>query len=476
MRRTILFLVLINMRLFCFIFAAPVLAANDIYQYSLTFSEAANLAVTSSSELKQARVSHFLKEGVWMMGMQAFLPRFGLSVSENDRLQEIGSDSFIKNYGVSLDQLIWDGGKTSMSRKLERIELTLSSSGLDRMASEIGESAITSYRNVLTSRAILEIRKAAFLILEEQRRILKEEVELGFTLAVDLASADINLADAKLDIYSLQLDLIEMERQLADLLGLDSLPILAEKVDVNRSILLPPSSSAKSLAETRNPSLLETRYSIIKKEAELKYASKAWIPSVRLIGNFGLSGQRYPLTRYNWSVGINIDFSGPWFQNRFSAQAGLEPPHDKTAMVQNSFNPSSDLTAGYGKKQAVIALAFEQIKYGAILEQLGRMASNAVEKCSLVEQKRILALSAAKLAAERRRVDEIRLNLGQITRLNLMETIIEQTQREVTVIETASALLEAERELERLLDLKPGELASFAASFGQKPFNIGGNL
>jgi len=45
-----------------------------------------------------------------------------------------------------------------------------------------------------------------------------------------------------------------------------------------------------------------------------------------------------------------------------------------------------------------------------------------------------------------------------------MEKLIEQTQREIAAIEAATALLEAERELERFLDLKPGELASFASS------------
>jgi hypothetical protein len=45
-----------------------------------------------------------------------------------------------------------------------------------------------------------------------------------------------------------------------------------------------------------------------------------------------------------------------------------------------------------------------------------------------------------------------------------METLIEQTQREISAVQAAISLLEAERELERFLDLRPGELAMFAAS------------
>jgi len=401
-------------------------------------------------------------EGAWMWGLRSYFPRISLTFSENDRLQQIGPDSFIKNYGISLDQLVWDGGRTAMSRNLERMELNHSSARLNRMASEIAESAIAVYRNVLSSRAILQIKKAALAVLEEQRRILSEEVQLGFALPIDLANADINLADTRLGILSLQLDLTEMERQFAELLGLEVLPVLTEKVDVNRSITLPAAAAAAALAKERNPDLTEARYSITKKQTELKYISNSWMPAVRLAGNFGLSGQRYPLTRYNWSVGINIEFSSPWLQNRTGAQAGWEPPYDRTAMIQNSFSPLPDPASGIGKNQAMLALTLEQEKFNTLFDRIGRMAASAVEKCSIAEQRRILALEAAALGAERCRIEEVRLSLGQITRLKLMESLIEQIQREIAVIEAATALLEAERELERFLDLMPGELEAFS--------------
>ncbi|MCL1958544.1 MAG: TolC family protein [Spirochaetes bacterium] len=444
--------------LFLFLTAA-VIYGYENEQRHLTISEAADLAVSSSADLKYSYASQALTEGAWKWGRRVYFPRFSFSVSENDRLQQTGADSFIKNYGISMDQLVFDGGRTIMSRKLEKLELNLSSSKLERMASEIAESAITAYRNVLSSRAILEIRLAALNVLYEQRRILNEEVQLGLALSVDLANADINIADAKLNIFSLQLELSEMERQFAELLGLKTLPELTERVDINRSVLIPAAVLAETIAKERNPDLAEVRHSIIKKQAELKIISRSWIPNLRLIGNFGLSGQRYPLTRFNWSVGVNIEFSSPWFKNSIGAQAGWEPPYDKTAMLQNNFSPLPDPAAGMRKDQAKIALALEQEKYGVITDRIGRAAVNAVEKCAIAEKKRILAIEAAALGNERCRIEELRLNLGQITRLNLMEVLIEQTQKEIAVIEAATALLEAERELERILDLKPGDLA-----------------
>jgi outer membrane protein TolC len=454
-----------NVLVILFVFITVCTYANDNNQRTLTFAQAAKLAVEASVDLKHSHASLSLAKGAWAWGIRAYFPQISINVSENDRLQQIGADSFMKNYSVSLEQPVWDGGKISMSRKLERMELDITSSKLDRAANEIAESAIAAYRNLLSSSAILDIKKTALAILEEQRTILDEEARLGLALPVDLASADINLLNAKIDIYSLQLDLAEMEKQFLELLGLESMPILAEKVDINRSIVLPLSSAAAALAKKQNPNLIEARYSITKKQTELKYISISWIPSLRLTGNFALTGPRYPLTRYNWSVGIAVDFSNPWFQNRVGAQAGWEPPYDNTAMIQNSFSLLPNPASGYGRRQAKLALTLEQEKYNAALEQIGRAAATAVDKCAFIEQKRLLAIEAETLGAERCRIEEIRLNLGHITRLTLMETLIEQTQKEIAVIEAATALLEAERELERFLDLEPGELEKFAAAF-----------
>jgi len=448
-----------------FVFITVCAYANDNNLHTLTFAQAAKLAVEASADLKHSRALQPLLEGAWAWGLRAYFPQINISVSENDRLQQIGADSFMKNYNISVEQLVWDGGKTLMSRKLERMELDLSSSKLDRAANEIAESAIKAYRSLLSSREILDIKKRALVILEEQRNILNEEVRLGLALPMDLASADINLLNAKIDLYSLQLDLTEMENQFLELLGLESMPVLAEKIDLNHSIVLPTASAAADLAKKQNPNLIEARYSIMKRQMELKYISYSWIPNLRLIGNFGLTGPHYPLTRYNWSVGISVDFSTPFFQNRFGAQAGWEPPYDNTAMIQNSFSLLPDPASAYRGKQAKIALSLEQEKYKTALEQIGRSAATAINKCAFIEQKKILAIEASNLGAERCRIEEIRLNLGQITRLTLMETLIEQTQKEIAVIEAATALLEAERELERFLDLEPGELKEFATTF-----------
>ena len=429
---------------------------------SITFEQAADLAIEASPDLRFAIKEQKLRERAWVYGMRIFFPRFSLGVQENDRIQEIGSDSFMKNYSLNVDQLIWDGGRILRSRKIEKMEIGIYNSRLSRMADEIEETALSVYRNILSARAILEIREAALYSFYEQLKILEKEVELGLALPVDLAEAQVELTQAEIEKKSLEADLIELEYQFADLLGLEILPQLSEKIDVNRAAFLPSLLMSVSLAQEKNPDLAEARFLINKREAELKIASRSWIPQLRLNCSFGLSGQNYPLSRYNWSVGLIVEFAHPWLQNSFAFQRGWEAPRDQTASLQNSFTPAPDPGAALGKRQSAISLNLEREKYTQAYERIGRMVQTSIQKCLLAENKRRLSLEALDAAERRCHLEEIRLDLGQLTRLDLIKAQLSYTEKEIACVEAAINLLSAEREFEKLLDLKPGELGQFA--------------
>jgi outer membrane protein TolC len=424
----------------------------------LTFAAAAETAIAASHEIRTEYAMKAIREGAWVLGLRAYLPKISLNASEDDRLAEISADSFMKNYSISADQLLWDGGRTSISRKLEKMDLTLTGARLERMAADIADSALSAYRNVLSARAVIAIREAALASLSEQYRILEHELALGLALPVDLAEAELTVTEARLELLSLRSELKEAECQFAEILGLTELPPLAEQVDINRKTIVPSKNSARAKAENRNPDLAEARFSIIQKQGELKFASLSWIPTLRLTGSYGLNGQKYPLTRQSWSFGLNIEFSSPWFKNTFSAGAGWEPPYDQTARMQNSAVPFPEPAASMDKKRAKLALSLEKTRYDLNLERIGRSAALAVEKCSIADEKRQAAVDALAIGAERLHIEELRLELGKITRIELMDFMLEYIQKEIAAVQAAISLLESERALEKLLDIKPGEL------------------
>ena len=425
----------------------------------LGFLDAGRMAVEASSELRNEYGARALREGAWIWGIRAYLPKLSISVSEDDRVSEIGPDSFMKNYSVHMEQLLWDGGRLSLSRKLEKAELDFSGDRLKQMSLDIAETAVSSYRDILRRRMVLEIREKALVSLNEQRQIMIREAELGLVRQLDLLEADITVALTELDIFSLHAELEEAEWRLAEKIGLPGLPLLSESIDISRSPGLPDAEKAGALAEIRNPELAAIRFSLARRQAELKAASRSWVPSLRLTGSFGLSGRQYPLSRYSWSVGLNIDFASPWLSGNFGSSVGMDPPYERNARLSQSVSPAPDPGASFSVKSAELALGYERSRYEIMRKEVFAILDRGIKKCSLLDRKRILHMETLALEGEKFRLAELKMSLGEITRIELMEARIDQAKQEAALVEAAAALLQAERELEKFLDLAPGELS-----------------
>ncbi|MCL1928589.1 MAG: TolC family protein [Treponema sp.] len=445
----------------CFLTAHSVLAQRTDKRMILGFEETGRLAVAASAEIKMFRAQRALREGTWALSMRAFLPQLSFVASEDERLSLISADSFTKTYSINMEQLLFDGGRTRTARAAERTELILLSDELKRNESAVIEAALSFYRQILLSRLIIVIREAALLSLNEQKRILEEELILGMIIPLDLIHADITVREAELELLSMKIQGEELEKQFMELLGLDDMPELSEQVDIYRSPVIPDAIAVHRLALGRNPDLHRIVHSIMQKETEAKFASRSWIPAVKAIGTYSVSGQHYPLTRQSWTAGITLSFSSPWFGASTGGSAGWEPPYDKTAKLQGSFTPLPDPASGLSAKQAGLALALERENYQNVLDRLARQAVLEVNNLQLNEQRRMLAVESLKLGAEKYRLSEVLLSLGRITRLELMEERLEYEKKEMVAVEAAIALLEAERSLERFIDLPPGSLESF---------------
>jgi outer membrane protein TolC len=444
-------------KLFCIFCFLPCIVLSQERE-AIGFEEAGRLAVSASLELKNAKAQMALKEGAWMLGFRSFLPQVSIQASEDERLSLISADSFSKTYTLAMEQLLFDGGRTSASRTIERAELTMMGDKIKRSQDEVMEGALSAYRQILSSYMVVDIKKDTLASLKEQRRIIAEELKLGLVIPLDLAQADITVRETEMELEFLFLQITQQEKQFAVFLGLDDMPELSERIDIYRSSPVPDAETVRRYALSRNPDLKSMKLSITQREVEVKFASRSWIPTVKASGNYALTGQRYPLTRQSWSFGLSLQFASPWFNAAGGGTTGWEPPYDRTARAQTSFTPLPDPAAGLSSKQSILALTAEQENYRRALEQLERQAALETAKLDLAEQKRVTAVEALKIGAEKYRLNEVLLSLGRITRIELMEKRLEYAEKEVEAAAAAAAMLEAERSLERLIDFPPGAL------------------
>lgn len=443
---------------------------------TLSMKEAAEMAVEASAELRGMETQQVLKEGAWIAGLRSFLPKLSLSASEDDRLSQNSADSFSKTYTVSLTQLLWDGGRLSASRMLEKTELDLARRDLLRSAAETGEGAINLYRTVMYKRAVYDIRKRNFEALELQRAILAEEVRRGLALQTDLAEADFSLEQNQLDMAMLRLELDEAEQELAFRLGLDRLPQLSDRIDPERLSSIPAENIDALIAAVQQsaaelyPDMVKARYGIRKLLAQLENAQKAWWPTIKLNGDVSLSGNRYPLTRYSYSVALVLEFSHPLLSGSLTglsgaSKAGWEGPADRNARLQGTAEPLGDPASLFSVRSLEASLELEQSRLTLLKVQLEQQARRLVKSCVAADQKRRIALGKFALSQKQLELAKLKHSLGQMTSLEMMKARIGLSQEEIGLVEAAVGVLEAERNLEKLLDLGPGGLAAYIADF-----------
>jgi outer membrane protein TolC len=206
----------------------------------------------------------------------------------------------------------------------------------------------------------------------------------------------------------------------------------------------------------RNADLISAQLSIRQKEEEAQFASRSWIPAIKGNGSFSLTGNRYPLSHYQWSFGITIDLSMPWIENATSGSYGEEWRTEKSARLSESITLLPSPAASLSGKSARLALNLEREKYAVILRQTERNAALLMERLGFLIQKRDLALRSQDAASAKLQIAETRKELGQITRLEMMQMEIDCAQNATTTINAAVDILTAIRELEKLMSLPPG--------------------
>ncbi|GMO25527.1 MAG: hypothetical protein Ta2B_05140 [Termitinemataceae bacterium] len=428
---------------------------------ALTFKNAGESAIAASKELQSEYAIHSLQMNALALGMRSYFPKLTLSAYEEERLSKISADSFMKNYAIGIEQLLFDGGRLRSSRKIQKAKLAIQYNSINRKANEISETAISNYRQILAARMMLQTREAGLKSLEEQRRIIKSELDLGIVLESDLAEADISIKSALIEILTAKMELEENETQFMEALGFDTMPTLLETIDVHHEGFIPTVSTVRSNAQARNPDLIDAQLAIKEKQEEVKYTFLSWVPTLTGSGSFSLRGNTYPLTHYTWSVGLQIQFAFPYLSGSSGITTGFEDRDTKNLRMQGSLEPLPDPSSGVNYAQAKIALDLQRANYNISFERLGRSAESLVAKIKFTEQKRKLAFDSQNLAAEKLELIKVKHKLGLVTSMDLMDAQIEYTQKELELVQSALAVLTCEHELEQLMDLYPGELKNY---------------
>ncbi|OHD29253.1 MAG: hypothetical protein A2004_09085 [Spirochaetes bacterium GWC1_61_12] len=420
-------------------------------------------AISNSYEIEAERASLGLRHGAWRLAFRSLLPEISFDAMGDERLVLDGQDNFSKSMGVSLNQTLWDGGRLLMSRMFEEQDISLALVGLRRKEQALGDSVVQALRSLIATRQRIEIRQRSLDMARQQLSLMQIESNLGLTLASDINEAEIKIASLELELDNNLLDLRLAELELTSLLGMESVPAVSESFDLESSRVEVEADLYISMVLARSVDLIAQRQAIQKKLAEIRVYNWSWMPTVSLKATMRVSGASYPLTEFNWNVGLSLDFSLPFLNSTLGVSGGQDGNDISTMRSSAQIDPLANPAAMLTPQSQLLAISIEQEKLQQMIVSLRRQAQAALERYAIVWQRRQLAAREMALAQTRLAFMQLELSLGKKTRLELLSASLALSEKQLALIDSHLAVLNAERELEKMAEIETGGLALYCA-------------
>jgi outer membrane protein TolC len=439
-------------------------------QESMTALEASERAKASSPEMRYAAARIGIQSSAYLMGFRSFLPNLSAGYSDGAKVSDRGPDDFTKTASLQVTQLLWDGGRTAGRLELQAAAVKVAREDIARQGRQIGERAVNLYWNAVAARDKLVVARASLESAVAQRLIVQKEVELGLSREIDLA--DIQMREIELGISeaSTRLAVSQAERDLSRAIGVaaEDLPVLVDRIDTAYGGLELDAASIAEAASARNPDIQKLRASLEEKKAQAVAAERSWLPNLNLTGNYSVSGDAFPLTEPAWSLALSVAFSDPMAGASSDSSLGSVARGDRSLNLGGKVSPLPDPGSVLERESARIALDEAR-------GQLARVLSDgAVSFAALADdyglKRDIRGLSAKKVGVAERKLAlyGLMLELGQVTRQEMVASQMELANAKIELIEAASALLLSERSIEGFLDIDFGSLAAYLVEGGAR--------
>jgi len=450
-------------------FRLGLLAADERTEDGIAIDLASALerAKKHSFELRQALFDLRTDEARRRMAYRLFLPTLSLSYAQNDSVLYDSPDTRTKKISVALSQLIWDRGKRNHSLRLKEIDLGIERRLIEFREDDLMISVVNSYIGILTLGMKRKIIDETMILAREQARIAAEETRLGDRKEIDYLDILTRVKDLELELAAARRDEARALHEFGKLLGLGRGETMrpAGRIDENYrgSVLAGEEDVYLRLARRNSSDLEKIDRDLFDLRETLRREELSWMPELTAKVTVSMLGTTFPLTQPGFSLGLDFAFDGPLFPVSAGVTAGRSSPAERSLGSEGETKVAENLEGLLSEEIARANLA----KVVSNRRETERdLEFSVLEDLSSVEhERRTLALLEEKRAVmeKKRRVEEVRLEIGDITRLDYVETEIELAKTRIAMLQAVTDLFGRETSLRRRCGI---------AVFGSHPLPI----
>ncbi|MCB1169048.1 MAG: TolC family protein [Leptospiraceae bacterium] len=354
---------------------------------ALTLQEVETLVLKRSMKLKDAAIQHRIAEEKEAIQFRKLFPSLSISYRQNRTVARRNFDNGRYSVQVKLSQPIYDGGRSSLRRKVARIQTRISRDRKLLLRRKIAHRTRKAYLALQRALAKLSLARSRRKRSEKMLESAKLEHRNGLITRLDFLEIQNQHRRSLQRIDAAKRSTEQAQKQLMLLTGLPEqtfpgIRLLDMRNTEFRALEISPDRLAR-LTLQNHPGILRLRRELYRARQNHMTAKQYYLPTVSLTARYGKTGERWPPGQSEWGLGLNITFRG--LQSTLSQNVGLD----------ESGNGASRGVSSGGQLQVLNDT-------GADIRQLNATSSLLKARRSLQDLKKSLPLKAKNLAREYR--------------------------------------------------------------------------
>ena len=441
---------------------------SSLSQDTISLDESLQIALERNSRIISESLDSQDRWRRHRLELRTFFPTLQLGYSKTDSVTRGAPDSRVKKLNVSMNQLLFNGGRDLATYRSTKRDLQLRDLRARDLCDSIAHEVTLQYVDVLKGIQIMEIQKRSYENLLEQIRIATLEVELGLLKKSDFLEIQISAVEYSLSIRNTQEELLQSRYSLATLMciPLEQLPHLAGQLNqgymgkytFEMEEMENFTDLMKDKAREYNKDLMSFSLQESHARRALLDSRISWIPRVEATADFSVSAMDFPLDEPSFSLGLNFFFQAPLFPGSVNLQAGKSNPQEHNASANTEVEILQNLEGLIDPYSSRSALYKTQLQREELRRSIDFQVGALSQSIGLDLQRLEIIREKIRLESEKLDIDKARMKIGELTRLEYIKSEIRLADHQTELVANIVALYSHEKDLEMICGIsKPSQ-------------------
>jgi len=258
-----------------------------------------------------------------------------------------GESSYM-SAGLSINQTIYNGGRSLNSIKQAKINLDIAKLRKRNTKIEVIQNVTRSYYGLLQDQQLLDVAEKNLVLSEKQVDLVQKQFDLGAVRKTDLLKAKVSIGQARVELLNRKTTLENSRRQLFNDMGvIDFGQSVVAKYSEWEPVSVPTSGEALTFLKEKNPNVLIQSSVIEIGKIQVKMAkgmrSPSAFASVDYSANGNNSDELKEAFKDDWRIGMNMSVNFPLYSGNSLSSAQQRAELEKQKFENNYLTYLNDL-------------------------------------------------------------------------------------------------------------------------------------